>query len=76
MKITPEKRREIIHKLDMQTNQTEQIHKPKKKLTMEQIHGTVKAENVFGGIGYSKEKQIVSHDEAIFNQTESMRKLI
>jgi len=33
---------------------------------MEQIHGTIKDVNIFGGIGYSREKQLVSHDEAIY----------
>jgi hypothetical protein len=27
-----------------------------KKLTMENVHGTIKADNIFGGITYSKER--------------------
>jgi len=55
MKLKPEKRREIIHKLDITLDKKPQ-NVVQKKLSMENVHGTFKADNIFGGIGYSKEK--------------------
>jgi hypothetical protein len=51
--ITPEKRREIIHKLNLGVEYEKNV---KKKVTMDNILGTVKADNIFGGITYAKEK--------------------
>ena len=58
----------VIKRKTTDTNGENPENKVKKKITMEQIHGTIKADNIFGGITYSKEKQIVSHDEAIYSE--------
>jgi hypothetical protein len=63
--LSPEKRREIVHKLNIQKDE-HKSKEPKKKLTMDEVHGTIKADAIFGGITYSKEKQLVSHDEDIY----------